>query len=106
FAEERRLTEIRIPPRSLDPAAHHVAASGHHIDVVRRRSCQQSQNLIAHGFGAALVGIKTENPLELTGFDRTVAQISKASEGHIHDTRAERRPDLGGALAREGRIYE
>src|SRR5262245_10955696 len=102
FAEELRLTEIRIPPRSLDPPAHHVAAPRHHIDVVRGRAGQQGQNLVAHGFGTALVGIKTENPFELATFYRTVAQVSEALERHIHDTRAEGACELGGAIDAEG----
>ena len=83
FAEELRLAEIRIPARALDPAAHHVAAARHQIDVVRRRAGQQRQNFVAHRLGAALVGIEAENPVELAGFDRAIAQIAEALERHV-----------------------
>ena len=36
FAEELRLAEVRVPARAFDPAAHHVAAARHPIDVMRR----------------------------------------------------------------------
>src|SRR5665213_90421 len=35
FAKKLRLTKIRIPAGAPDPAAHHIAASRHSIDVER-----------------------------------------------------------------------
>ncbi len=102
FAEELRLAEIRIPAGAADPAAHHVAPARHAIDVVSGARGQQFENFVAHLFGAALVGVQTENPIVLAGFERAVAQFAEASERHLHHARAERGGDLGGAVGAVG----
>ena len=70
-------------PEPLDPAAHHVAAARHQIDVVRRRAGEQAEDFVAHRFGAALVGIEAEDPVVLAGLDRAVAQVAEAVERHL-----------------------
>ena len=102
FVEELRLAEIRIPAGTADPAAHHEAPSRHPIDVASWYAGEQSQNLVAHGRGAALIGVETEDPVAAAGFDRAIAQIAEALERHLHDARAQRRGHLGRAVGAVG----
>src|SRR4029077_17588910 len=101
FAKELRLTEIRIPARAPDPAAHHVAAPRHHVDFMRRGSGHQRQNFIADGLGTAFVGIEAENPVEVAGLYRPIAQIAKTLEGHVDDSCAKRTSNLNRTVGAE-----
>ena len=98
FAKELRLAEIRIPAGAADPTSHHVAPARHPVDVVCGRAGDQGENLISQGLGAALIGVKAEDPIAFADFDRTVAQIAEAIERHLDHTRAERGGDLSGAI--------
>src|SRR5215467_15787764 len=101
LAEELRLTEIRIPARAADPAAHHVTAARHHVDLMRWRTGQKRENFVADRFGTAFVGIKAEYPAKIAGLDGAIAQVAKPAERHVHDACAKRSGYLGGAVGAE-----
>src|SRR5262249_30767399 len=91
FAEELRLTEIRIPARATDPAAHHVTAPWHHVDLMRWRTRQKRKNFIARCVGAAFVGVEPEYPAKSAGRDGAIAQVAKPVERQLHDACASER---------------
>src|SRR5262249_56040920 len=62
FAEELRLTKIRVPTRTLDPASHHVIAARHEIGIMGRRGRQTTKNLFANFRLAPLVPIPPLDP--------------------------------------------
>ena len=99
FAEQLRLAEIRIPAGALDPASHHVALARHQIDVVRRLSGNQAEDLVAHLRRAALVRIEAENPFVRAGLERAVAQVAEALEFDLHHARTALQGNVRGAVA-------
>src|SRR6476620_840803 len=101
LAKELRLAKIRIPARTLDPAAHHVAAARHHIDFVRRRASEQGKNFVADLGGATFVRVKAEDPVVGAGLDRTIAQVAETVESDIDNACAERTRNVGRAVGAE-----
>src|SRR5450830_1711702 len=93
FTEELRLAKVWIPTGAADPAAHHVAAARHPVDIVRRRTGNQAQDFVAHGFRAAFVGVQAEQPIVFAGFDGAVAQVAEAAERYLDHPRAQRGGD-------------
>ena len=101
LSKELRLAEVRIPAGAAYPAAHHVAAARHPVDVVRGRAGENAKDFVAHRLRAALVGVQAEDPVVFAGLDGTVAQFAEAVERHFHRARAERGGDCGGAVDAE-----
>jgi hypothetical protein len=60
------------------------------------RPPDQSENFVAHRYGAAFVRIETEYPVVPARLDRPIAQIAEALERDLDDARAE----LGGDVRR------
>ena len=102
FAEELRLSVVRVPARAPDPASHHVIAPRHEIRVMRRRGREDRQNFVASFRGAALVQIEAENPLMAALRNRLIAQVTEATERDLHDPRPKALGDLVGAIATAG----
>ncbi len=69
---------------------------------MRRLSCEDRQNLVAHLAGAALVGVEAEDPVVAAFHERAVAQIAEAVKRDLHHARAKPLRDLGGAVGRAG----
>jgi len=53
------------------------------------RPGEQGENFIADGFGTTFVGIETEDPIEIAGFNRAVSQVAEPLKLDIDNARAE-----------------
>src|SRR5262249_53064552 len=105
LAEKLRLAKIRIPAGALDPATHHVIATRHEVGIVRGGRGQNREDLITNLRGAALVGVKAENPVVPAFRDGAVTQITEAVEWNLNDSRPEPKGDFGSTVGTPGIRY-
>ena len=89
FAEELRLSKVRIPSPSLlssVPSCSFAAARDRRHGPARTTG---STNLVASFRRAALVGIEAENPIVAVGRDGVIAKIANTVERKLYNARAE-----------------
>ena len=102
FAKQLGLSEIGVPTRVADPAAHKEVAPWYPISIGCVGVCGDAADFGRYFGRATFVGVQAENPIMCARVQRSVAQVAKAREPDLHHPCTQGLRDFGRSVGTPG----